>query len=66
MDGLNSNLNLNGDASPGVIPALGEWAPKDVPSTRAKKRLRWKVIALFVVALAAVVAFGWWVWSMIH
>lgn len=66
VDGLNSNLNLNGDASPGVVPGLGEWAPAQVPSTRAKKRMRYRVVILLLVALAAVTAFGWWIWSMLR
>jgi len=66
VDGLNSNLNLNGAAAPSVIPGLGEWSPAGVPSTRAKKRMRW-VVPLLLVAVAAVVTlFGWWVWSVLQ
>lgn len=59
MDGLNSNLNLNGRVSPRVMPATGAWGPDGVPTTRTKKRARWWTLVVAVVALAAVVAFGW-------
>ena len=35
-----SNLNLNGSTPPRVQPAIGEWGPAQLPSTRAKKRMR--------------------------
>ncbi len=66
MDGLNSNLNLNGDAAPSVIPGLGEWSPTGVPSTRAKKRLRWRVVLYLVLAATAVTLLGWWLWTMLR
>lgn len=59
MDGLNSDLDLNGAAPPGVVPALGEWGPEGVPSTRAKRRQRWIVLAVLVLALTAVIVLGW-------
>mgnify|MGYP000847622520 CR=1 FL=1 len=62
MEGLTSNLNLNGPVSPRVMPRVGEWAPTDVPSTRQKKRQRWWAILAAVVALAAVVGFGYFAW----
>ncbi len=66
VDGLNSNLNLNGDASATVIPGLGEWGPVNVPSTRSKKRMRWLISLFFVLALTAVIAFGWWIYTILH
>ena len=66
MDGLNSNLNLNGDAAPSVIPGLGEWSPTGIPSTRAKKRLRWLVVLYLVLAATAVTLLGWWLWTMLR
>ena len=58
MDGLNSDLDLNGAAPPGVIPALGEWGPEGVPSTRSKRRQRWLALLVLVLVLAAVIALG--------
>lgn len=66
MDGLNSNLNLNGDVVPSVIPGLGEWAPAGVPSTRSKKRMRWLMPLFLLLALTAVTLFGWWIWSILQ
>jgi len=66
VDGLNSNLNLNGDVAPGVIPGLGEWSPQNVPGTRAKKRLRWLVVLFLVLAVAAVSALMAWLWTMLR
>ena len=65
VDGLNSNLNLNEGSSPRVMPGLGDWGPRHVPGTRAKKRWRWITIIAFVVVLALVVAYGYWVYTMI-
>lgn len=58
MDGLNSNLNLNGRVSPRVMPNMGEWGPEGVPTTRKKKRARWLTLLVAVLVLAAVIAFG--------
>ena len=42
-----SNLNLHGATPPRVQPALGEWGPLKVPSTKQKKRMRiWVSLAL--------------------
>ena len=58
VEGLNSNLNLNGDASPRVRPRVGEWRPADVPTTRSKRHLRvWTIVAATAV-LTVLVAFG--------
>ncbi|MDO5535149.1 MAG: hypothetical protein Q4F65_10920 [Propionibacteriaceae bacterium] len=59
MEGLNTDLDLNGTTSPRVRPHVGEWPPADVPTTRRKRALRWWTIAATVVALVAVVAFGY-------
>ncbi|MFP5416063.1 MAG: hypothetical protein ACLGHZ_04180 [Actinomycetes bacterium] len=59
MEGLNSDLNLNGSVSPRVMPRVGEWAPADVPSTRRKRWQRWLAILASVLVLAAVVGFGY-------
>lgn len=59
MEGLNTDLDLNGAASPRVKPLVGEWAPADVPTTRRKRHQRWWTIAAAVVAITAVVAFGY-------
>lgn len=61
MDGLNSDLNLNAGAPPRVQPRLGEWGPLDVPATRKKKRMRWWVGLAFVVVLAVLFLYGWYV-----
>lgn len=63
MEGLNSNLNLNGRASPRVMPAIGEWGPEGVPSTRQKRRQRWWVIGLAVLALGLVVGLEALLWG---
>ncbi|MDR1768783.1 MAG: hypothetical protein LBR32_10225 [Propionibacteriaceae bacterium] len=59
MQGLNSDLNLNVGASPRVMPGIGEWGPTGVPSTRSKKRMRWIVVGLFLLALVVLVGYGW-------
>ena len=59
VEGLNTNLDLNGAASPRVRPRVGEWAPADVPSTRQKRQQRWWTIAVAMIVLVAVVAFGY-------
>ncbi len=66
MEGLNSNLNLNADASPRVVPGIGEWGPDGVPTTRRKRRMRWWVSIALVVSLAAVVGLGAWVWLQLR
>ncbi len=65
MDGLNSNLNLNGPVSPRVMPGLGEWGPVGVPTTRAKKRQRWVVIGLVVLLFAVVVVAEVLLWGVL-
>lgn len=54
-----SNLNLNGPVPARVRPAIGEWGPQSVPTTRSKKRGRIMVNIWFVVAVLAVLALGY-------
>lgn len=65
-EGLNSNLNLNEGAPPRVRPALGEWGPIEVPATRVKRRHRWFAIGAFVVILAVIIGYGYYLWTMLH
>jgi hypothetical protein len=65
-EGLNSNLNLNEGAPTRVRPALGEWGPVEVPTTRAKRRHRWFAIAAFVVILAVMVTYGYFMWEALR
>ncbi len=66
MDGLNSNLNLNEGAPPRVMPRIGEWGPLEVPATRAKRRMRWWVILILLGVAAAVVGYGYWIYTMVR
>ncbi|MCL1837863.1 MAG: hypothetical protein FWG47_00900 [Propionibacteriaceae bacterium] len=66
MEGLNSNLNLNEGSPPRVIPGIGEWSPVNVLSTKKKKRQRWITLAVFVVALAALTAYGYWMYTLLR
>ncbi len=66
VEGLNTDLDLNGSVSPRVKPRVGEWAPVDVPSTGAKRRARWWTIAVAVLILAAVVGFGYFAYLMLR
>lgn len=59
-----SNLNLNGPVPARVRPAIGEWGPQLLPSTKRKKRARWLVPVIFALALAAVVLTGWYFWTV--
>lgn len=59
-----SNLNLNGPVPARVRPAIGEWGPTELPSTKQKKRLRWLVPIFFVLAVIAVVLAGWYFWML--
>ena len=62
MPKIFSNLNLNGRTPPRVQPAIGEWGPEKVPSTKLKKRMRVLVpIALFV-AMLVIFLFGWYIY----
>ena len=66
MEGLNSNLDLNGSVSARVKPRVGEWAPSDVPSTRRKQWQRWLSILAAVLAVAAVVGFGYFAYLQLR
>lgn len=56
VEGLFTDLDLNGSVPPQVVPGLGRWAPADVPSTRQKARWRWLILLVLLAALAAIVA----------
>lgn len=61
-----SDLNLNGPTPARVQPGVGEWGPADVPSTRAKKRMRiWTSLAFFGV-LGALCTLGWYFYKMMN
>lgn len=64
-EGLNSNPNLNEGTPPRVRPALGEWGPVQVPSTRAKRRHRWFAVAALVLALAILGGYGYYMWTIL-
>ncbi len=66
MEGLNTDLDLNGATSPRVRPRVGEWPPADVPTTRQKRHLRWWTITAASVALVSVVAFGYFAYLMLR
>lgn len=54
-----SNLNLNGPVPARVRPAIGEWGPQALPSTKAKKRGRWIAPVAFAAALAVLILVFW-------
>ena len=66
VEGLNTDLDLNGSASPRVRPRVGEWVPADVPTTRSKRNQRWWTITVLSVVLVAVVAFGFFAYMMLR
>jgi type VI protein secretion system component VasF len=66
VEGLNSNLNLNAGAPPGVQPRLGLWGPERVPSTRAKKRMRWWVSLAFVGVVVVLFLYGWYIFRALQ
>lgn len=47
-----SNLNLNGQAPLRAQPKVGDWGPKQVPSTRWKK---WQRVLVPIVGIALAV-----------
>jgi hypothetical protein len=65
-EGLNSDLNLNVGAHPRVQPRLGEWGPLDVPATRQKRRMRWWTLLALLGVTAAVVGYGYWIYTMLR
>lgn len=66
VEGLNTNLDLNGAVSPRVRPRVGVWAPADVPTTGQKRRQRWWTITVVTVVLAAVVGFGYFAYLVLR
>ncbi len=66
VEGLNSNLNLNEGSAPRVMPVIGDWGPEQVPTTKRKKRWRWYAIIVFIVVLAALVAYGYWMYTILR
>ncbi len=53
-----SDLNLHGNSPARVQPEVGEWGPRNVPSTPAKKRMRiWVTLAL-IAAITALFLLG--------
>lgn len=65
VEGLNSDLNLNGHVSPRVMPRVGEWGPEDVPTTRSKRRQRWVVVGLLLAVTVALVLLGWYAYRVL-
>lgn len=65
MEGLNSNLDLNGQASPRVQPRIGEWGPVGAPTTGEKRLLRWRIVTYLVLVTAVIALFGYWVYSLL-
>jgi hypothetical protein len=59
-----SNLNLHGATPPRVHPAVGEWGPLKVPSTKQKKRMRFWVSLAFLGSLIAIFLLGWYVYYL--
>ena len=53
-----SDLNLNSDIPVRAQPAVGEWGPLRVPTTKQKKRARWSVAAAFVTVTVALFLLG--------
>ena len=60
-----TNLDLNDGAPLRVQPGAGEWGPSEVMTTRAKRRARWLWSIAFVLAVAALFGFGYWVYGLI-
>ncbi|MVA75996.1 hypothetical protein GC722_08165 [Auraticoccus sp. F435] len=65
MPKIFSDLNLNGSTPAQVRPGLGDWGPELVPSTRSKKRARWLVVLVFVLAVAVVAGVYWFLVSQL-
>lgn len=59
-----SNLNLNGRTPPRVQPAIGEWGPEKVPTTKQKKRMRIYVGIALPLAMLACFLLGWYVYFL--
>lgn len=66
MDGLDSDLDLNSQASPRVAPRIGEWGPTDVPTTGRKSRERWLTVVALVAVVLALTALGFFAWTQLR
>ena len=61
-----SDLKLDGDAPVRARPAVGEWGPVEVTATAAKKRGRLLAVLFFILALAVLLAAGFYWFKTIH
>ncbi|TDO93295.1 hypothetical protein C8D81_1076 [Enemella evansiae] len=59
-----SDLNLNGTVPARIRPNIGAWGPTDLPTTKQKKRWRWIIPLLFVIAIIVVTIAGYIFWTM--
>ncbi|OYO12586.1 hypothetical protein BI335_14405 [Enemella evansiae] len=59
-----SDLNLNGTVPARIRPNIGAWGPTDLPTTKPKKRWRWIIPLLFVIAIIVVTIAGYIFWTM--
>ena len=66
MDRLHSDLDLNAATSPRVRPRVGEWGPPEVPTTGQKRRQRWLATLVFVAAVLAITAFGFFAYLQLR
>ncbi|GAB3704532.1 hypothetical protein [Mariniluteicoccus flavus] len=54
---FSSNLDLNADVPTRAQPAIGDWGPNGLPTTREKRRQRWVVpVALALITIVVIVA----------
>jgi len=60
-----TDLDLNGNTPLRVQPQTGEWGPAAIMTTRRKRRTRWLWIVAFVVMVAVLFGFGYWVYGLI-
>lgn len=65
MRRLSSDLDLNGNTPVQVRPDVGSWSPRLVPTTGAKKRARWLVVAVFASVVLVVSGAYWWFVSVL-
>ena len=61
-----TDLRLHGSTPARVQPVAGEWGPADVPTTRAKKRLRILVPIAFVVVAVIMAAWAYYVFTLLR
>ncbi len=66
LDGLISNLNLNGEAHHRALPKKGIWGPDRVPSTLVKNLMRIGVGLALIVMAAIVFWVGWIFFDALH